>query len=106
MATNSSVLSWEIPWIQEPGGPQSVGSQRVRQDSCNTIHTHTFLPLMLSAHCPDDDLVTVVEIKARAPEMNQGSVHLWGNLMFGLFLLCSDLLWQEVHRGVPSVMTF
>jgi len=32
MTTNSSILSWEIPWIQEPGGLQSMGSQRVRQD--------------------------------------------------------------------------
>ena len=29
MATHSSVLSWEIPWTEEPGGPQSMGSQRV-----------------------------------------------------------------------------
>ena len=30
MATHSSILSWRIPWIEEPGGLQSVGSQRVR----------------------------------------------------------------------------
>ena len=30
MATNSSVLAWEIPWTEEPGGLQSLGSQRVR----------------------------------------------------------------------------
>ena len=29
-ATHSSVLAWEIPWIEEPGGLQSMGSQRVR----------------------------------------------------------------------------
>ena len=27
MATHSSTLAWEIPWIEEPGGLQSVGSQ-------------------------------------------------------------------------------
>ena len=32
MATHSSILGWEIPWTEEPGGLQSVGSQRVRQD--------------------------------------------------------------------------
>ena len=32
MATHSSVLAWEIPWIEEPGGLQSVGSHRVGQD--------------------------------------------------------------------------
>ena len=32
MATHSSILAWEIPWTEEPGGLQSVGSQRIRQD--------------------------------------------------------------------------
>ena len=32
MATHSSILAWEIPWTEEPGGLQSVGSQRVRHD--------------------------------------------------------------------------
>ena len=32
MATHSSILSWEIPWTEEPGGLQSMGSQRVRHD--------------------------------------------------------------------------
>ena len=27
-ATHSSNLAWEIPWTEEPGGPQSMGSQR------------------------------------------------------------------------------
>ena len=29
MATPSSILAWRIPWAEEPGGLQSVGSQRV-----------------------------------------------------------------------------
>ena len=32
MATHSSILAWRIPWREEPGGLQSMGSQRVRQD--------------------------------------------------------------------------
>ena len=32
MATHSSVLAWEIPWMEEPGGLQSRGSQRVGHD--------------------------------------------------------------------------
>ena len=32
MATRSSFLAWRIPWTEEPGGVQSIGSQRVRQD--------------------------------------------------------------------------
>jgi len=29
MATHSSILGWRIPWTEEPGGLQSMGSQRV-----------------------------------------------------------------------------
>ena len=32
MATHSSILAWEIPWTGEPGGLQSMGSQRVGHD--------------------------------------------------------------------------
>ena len=32
MATHSSLLAWEIPWTEEPGGLQSMGSQRVRHN--------------------------------------------------------------------------
>ena len=28
MATHSSILAWKIPWTEEPGGLQSMGSQR------------------------------------------------------------------------------
>ena len=30
MAAHSSILAWEIPWTEEPGGLQSMGSQRAR----------------------------------------------------------------------------
>ena len=30
MATHSSILAWRTPWTEEPGGLQSMGSQRVR----------------------------------------------------------------------------
>ena len=32
MATHSSILAWIIPWTEEPGGLQSMGSQRVRYE--------------------------------------------------------------------------
>jgi len=32
MATHSSVLAWRIPWTEEPGELQSMGSQRARHD--------------------------------------------------------------------------
>ena len=32
IATHSSTLAWKIPWAEEPGGLQSMGSRRVGQD--------------------------------------------------------------------------
>ena len=32
MATHSSILAWKIPWIEEPGELQTMGSQRVGHD--------------------------------------------------------------------------
>ena len=32
MVTHSSILAWKIPWTEEPGGLQFLGSQRVRHD--------------------------------------------------------------------------
>ena len=35
MATHSSTLAWKIPWMEEPGRLQSMGSQRVGHDGSN-----------------------------------------------------------------------
>ena len=32
MATQSGILAWEIPWTEEPGGLQSIESQRIGHD--------------------------------------------------------------------------
>ena len=45
MATHSSVLSWRIPWMEGPGGLQSMGLERVKHDKQLThTHTHTHTP--------------------------------------------------------------
>ena len=37
MATHSNTLAWKIPWAEEPGGLQSMGSRRVRQDWATSL---------------------------------------------------------------------
>ena len=44
MATQSSILAWRIPWTEELGGLQSMGSQRVGHD--RAINTLIFLGCM------------------------------------------------------------
>ena len=40
MALHSSTLAWKIPWTEEPGRLQSMGSQRVGRDFTFTFHFH------------------------------------------------------------------
>ena len=42
MVTHSSTLAWNIPWAEEPGGLQSMGSRRVRHDSDFTFTFHFY----------------------------------------------------------------
>ena len=39
MVTHSSILAWRIPWTEEPGGLQFMGSQRIWHD---WVHIHTY----------------------------------------------------------------
>ena len=43
MATYSSTLAWEIPWTEEPGRLQSMGSRRVGHDSATSLSLFTFM---------------------------------------------------------------
>ena len=38
MAAHSTILAWEVPWTEEPGGPQSMGSQCIE----HSLVTNTF----------------------------------------------------------------
>ena len=60
MATHSSTLAWKIPWTEEPGGPQSTGSQGVGHNCpteqiqyrymCTHTHTHTHTHTLTSVY--------------------------------------------------------
>ena len=43
MVTHSSILAWEIPWTEEPGGLQSMGSQIVQHDCVTLFHFYSSL---------------------------------------------------------------
>ena len=49
MATHSSTLPWKIPWTEEPGELQSMGSQRVRCDLATEharMHAYAVLQML------------------------------------------------------------
>ena len=49
MVTHSSILAWEIPWTEEPGGLQSLGSHRVGHDRSD-LAQHS--ALIIACYCP------------------------------------------------------
>ena len=53
MATHSIILAWEIPWTEEPGGLQSMGSQRLdmteQLNNSQPIHNQFFLSPVISS---------------------------------------------------------
>ena len=67
MATYSSILAWRIPWTEEPGRLQSLGSQRVRHDRA-TEHTCS-LPFSFSVSFWDAYNAHVIVLDV-APEVS------------------------------------
>ena len=43
MATHSSILAWKIPWAEEPGRLQSIGSGRVGHDRATSLSLFIFM---------------------------------------------------------------
>ena len=52
MATHSSILAWTIPWTEEPGRLQSMGSQRVGHDLVTKAFIHNGYPSQHSIPLP------------------------------------------------------
>ena len=56
MATHSRILAWEIPWTEEPGGLQSMGSQRIGRDWAPSTGKRSWKCGKLKASCLRGDL--------------------------------------------------
>ena len=118
MATHSSILAWEITWTEEPGGLQSIGSQRVGHDwsdlaciyICVCRHTHILFCIFhygLSQDIEYSSLCYIVE-----PVLSRDSYFwcvfflLWNrNIVYILKLLLQIFLYQpedlyKVHTEV------
>ena len=54
MASHSSVLAWRIPWTEEPGGLESMGSQRVRHDGRDSTQAGTSYQVQKVRQCLSD----------------------------------------------------
>ena len=95
-ATHSSILAWRIPWVEEPGGLQSMGSQRVGLDrATNTFTFFIFLcqqlPIPGPQLCPHE-MVGLNYVVSKVP---LGFYHLRG-------LWCSLPLTERSPKSIAG----
>ena len=62
MTTHSSILAWRIPWTEEPGSLQSVGSQRDGHDCSNLVYARLLTDIALLYSAMSEKVHSVVEI--------------------------------------------
>ena len=95
MAPHSSPLAWKIPWMEEPGGLQSMGSLRVRYDWATSLSLFTFM------HWRKKWQPTPVF----SPGESQG----WGSLVgchYGVAQSRTWLKWLSSSRLWPFILQF
>ena len=103
MATHSSILAWRLPWTEEPGGPQSLGSPRVRYDwatkhwasSITSLrHTQVSVPQLYSLATARISLLPPLE-----------NVWMWFDFIY--FFLASLIAWPslvaQMVKNVPAM---
>ena len=99
IATHSSALAWRIPWTEEPGGLQSMGSQRVRHDWAQTQpHMHTY-PYICSPICVS---ISALQIRSSVPFLQIYTYVLIYIYIYFFFFFSSDSLHSVWHSLAPS----
>ena len=108
MATHSSILAWRIPWTEEPGRLQSIGSQRVRHDwsylaSMHAIFHCMYLPQLyhssISGHLGCFHVLAIVNSAA----LNIG-VHVSFSIMVSSGYMHSNGIVESYCCFIPSFL--
>ena len=105
MATHSSVLTWRIPWTEEPGGLQSMGSQRVRCGwsdlalMCAEGWTNRALGRWLAGG--SSMLISIAIVISH--HHHHHHYHFWLSFMCRHWVLCfSAMSWHSIPHGPSS----
>ena len=95
MATHSSILAWRIPWTKEPGGLQSMGSQRVRRDSATNTHTSPDFSSLLSS----------VTYSFALKHSSCSEQYISPSIFLCVCFLLEGVLWWNMHSPVYSAFS-
>ena len=76
MATHASILAWEIPWTEQPGGLQSMGLQRVRHDWATSLSLSFFSAIKKNGICGNMDEPTDYHIEWTKSDRDVSWYHL------------------------------
>ena len=90
MATHARILAWEIPWTEEPGGWQSIRSQRVRHDWVTNTFTFAFI---------HSEIKTIIKL------MNMPSPHESYLYLHFFVMVCSRTLWWIISESLSHIIT-
>ena len=80
MATYSSILAWEIPWTEEPGGLQSMGSQRVGHNLATKQQQYQTGSSEILSSFPDSEIITT-PLKGKIDETQPICISLMYNFL-------------------------
>ena len=105
MATHSSILAWRIPWMEEPGGLQSMGSQRVGHDWATSLtHSANEEASPTNTNCLESEKIKTKTQPSKAQNDWEGTQ---GNLLGEkwMFYVVTGLRTPGLHRYSESEVT-
>ena len=99
MAIHSSILAWRIPWTEEPGRLQSIGSQRVRHDwgdLAHIAHSHTSTLLLGSSPGEETGYLLRYSWASLVAQMVKNLLAMWETWVWSLG-------WEDLlEEGMPT----
>ena len=98
MATHSSILAWEIPWTEEPGGLQLMGSQRVSHDWATKHITTTTAAKLLQSYPTLCDPIDGSPTDSPIPGILQARTLEWGAISFS-----NAWKWKNIVKSLSCV---
>ena len=99
MATHSSILAWEIPWTEDPGGLQSMGFQRVKHDWATKhikAHVNIFTSLFTGMRRADGTCTVLMR------PLQALSIYIGSNLMEHLILCPKFIQIKGIFHVAPD----